>query len=263
MLNQYDCWESVTDAEVASAKAANPNLYAWQGYVPGWGAPYGGGWAASGVAAVLNHGLGYLPLLVPTSGNAASTPQTAQGWDEAVIFAEHHVAEGGGRLTVVGLNVEAPWAASDPSGWQRAAWGFVAACKRAGVASAVYGSPKFLISLASQPPEIIYAGEWPNGASAPGTVPQSPAVIPGIADSEWSGPGQRIWQYQGGHRVAGLPVSVDCSVTTSAVPYCRLISSPPAPDPAPVNPAPTPVLKPVQVGGLYVWVSTKPFTVTE
>ncbi len=262
MLLQFDTWQSVTDAEVASAIADNPNLYAFQGYVPGWGAPYGGGWDPAAVKAVLSRGLGYLPLLVPASGNAASTPQTAQGWDEAVIFGEHHVASGGGTLTILGLDVEAPWSAADPAGWKWAAMGFADACARAGVASVVYGSPSFIASLASGPPSIVYAGEWPNGANSPNQALDL-ASIPGIPNGEWTNPGQRIWQYEGGHQVPGLAMNVDASLTSSAVPYCRLISSQPAPDPAPVNPAPASPVQAVQAGSLYVWASTKPFTVQE
>lgn len=234
MLLQFDCWESPDRAQVVSAKAANPSLYAFQGYVPGWGAPYGGGWSAQAVLAVLGQGLGYLPLLVPSSGDAAKTPQDAQGWDQAVIFGEHHVASGGGKLTVLGLNVEAPWSAANLQGWRSAALAFAAACKRSGVASVVYGSAAFLASLATTgAPTIIYPGEWPNGAEPPsGTLDL--AQIPGIPDSEWSGPGQRIWQYQGGHSVAGLGVQVDASLTSSDVPYCRPVAQP-TPDPTPAT----------------------------
>ncbi len=235
MLTQYDCWESPTAAEVASALAANPSLFAWQGYVPGWGRPYGGGWSAQAAQAVMDAGLGYLPLLVPNSGDAAQTPQAPQGWDEAVIFARHHVASGG-ELTVLGLNVEAPWSAADPAGWRAAALAFAAACRRAGVDSFPYGSPSFLASLAVglAAPSGIYGGVWPNGTNSPYPLPSSPAFIPGIPDSDWAGPGQRIWQYQGGHSVPGLSMQVDSSVTTAEVAYCRKISTPaPAPQPDP------------------------------
>lgn len=231
MLTQYDCWESPTAAEVASALADNPSLFAFQGYVPGWGRPYGGGWSAQAAQAVMDAGLGYLPLLVPNSGYAAQTPQTAQGWDEAVIFATHHVAAGGGQLTILGLDVEASWSAADPQGWRAAALAFAAACRRAGVDSFPYGSPSFLASLAAGAvsPSGVYAGVWPGGAP-----PASPAQIPGIPDSDWAGPGQRIWQYQGGHSVPGLSMQVDSSVTTAEVAYCRRVQQPaPQPDPKP------------------------------
>ena len=258
MLLQFDCWESPDRAEVVSAKAANPSLYAWQGYVPGWGAPYGGGWSAQAVLAVLGAGLGYLPLLVPSSGDAAKTPQDAQGWDQAVIFGEHHVASGGGKLTVLGLDVEAPWSAANLQGWRSAALAFAAACQRAGVASVVYGSPSFLASLATTgAPSIIYPGEWPNGSSAP-TGALDLAQIPGIPNSEWSGAGQRIWQYQGGHSVAGLAIQVDASLTSSAVPYCRPVAQP-TPNP---TPAPDPTV-PTELGaGVYTLPSGAKITVS-
>ena len=232
MLTQVDCWESPTSTDVADAMAAIPTLYAWQGYTPGWGAPYGGGWSVSGVQAVLQ-GLGrYLPLLVPASGDPASTPQDAQGWDVAVAITRNHIQAAGGLFLSCGLDVEAGWSAAYPAGWRAAAFAFALACLRADVASVVYGSPAFISSLAgAAAPSVIYPGEWPNGANAPGTVPDL-AQIPGIPDSAWTGPGQRIWQYQGGHSVAGLSLQVDASVTTAEVPYCRPALAPPSPTPS-------------------------------
>ena len=230
---QFDCWESPDHAQVAAAIAANPFLVAFQGYVPGWGAPDGGGWTAAGALAVMAQGLGYLPLLVPAGADPASTPQDAAGWDQAVQFADHHVRSAGGVLTVCGLDVEAGWSASYPAGWKAAAFAFALACERAGVASAVYGSPSFLSSLiGSAAHSIAYPGEWPNGASAPSPMPTSPDSIPGIPASAWTNPGQRIWQIQGGHRVAGFPYDVDLSITSSAVPYCHLVAQTPDPKPA-------------------------------
>ena len=255
MLIQYDCWESPTAAEVAAAISDNPLLCAWQGYVPGWGRPYGGGWSAQAARAVMDAGLGYLPLLVPNSGDAAQTPRTAQGWDEAVIFAAHHVASGGGQLTILGLNVEAPWSAADMAGWRAAALAFAAACQRAGVDSFPYGSPSFLASLAGSrdSPTGIYCGEWPNGASAPYPLPTTPDTIPGIPDSEWAGSNQRVWQYQGGHQVSGLSMNVDSSVAGVGVKYCRKIVAPtPQPDPAPTSTALGPGTYTVTAGATIV-----------
>ena len=239
MSLQLDCWESVTAAQVEAALSEFPDLIAWQGYVPGWGRPYGGGWSAEAARAVMSAGLGYLPLLVPYSGDPAQTPQTSQGWDEAIVFADHHVASGGGKMTICGLNVEAPWSTgSNLAGWAQAAHRFVAAATAAGIASVVYGSPDFISALSgAYAPEVIYAGEWPNG-SLPPSGPISLSSIPGIPDSSWDGAGQRIWQYQGGHSVSSLPFAVDSSLTDSAVPYCRLVS---VPSPVP-GPTPSPVL---------------------
>ena len=233
MSLQLDCWESVTAAQVEAALSEFPDLIAWQGYVPGWGRPYGGGWSADAAKAVMSAGLGYLPLLVPV-GDPAQTPQDQQGWDEAVVFAEHHVASAGGKLTICGLNVEAPWSSADLLAWVSVAQGFVAACRNSGISSVVYGSPSFISALSgSDAPEVIYAGEWPNG-SLPPSGPISLSSIPGIPDSSWDGAGQRIWQYQGGHSVSSLPFAVDSSLTDSSVPYCRLVSVPsPVPDPTP------------------------------
>lgn len=255
---QLDCWESPTPAQVDQAKIVTAPLIAWQGYVPGWGNPYGGGWTAEGVAAVLGAGLGYLPLLVPSS-LPGTNPDT---WDVGIIFAEHHVAAGGGKLSAVGLNVEAGWSAADPTGWRGSALAFAAAAARSGVAGYVYGSPSFLASLAGAgAPSGIYAGDWPNGASAPSPAAISSLLaIPGIPDTEWVGPGQRIWQFQGGHQIQGIPFNCDLSLTDPSVPYCRQYV---APAPAPV-PDPPPAPKPTQLSsGLWVYASSQPFAITE
>ena len=268
-ITQYDSATSPSKADVGAAIAHNPQLGAWQGYVPAWGGPSLGGWTPEGAAAVLESGLGFLPLLVPANGDPASCPQTAEGWDQAVAFARNFLAQAEAliavddtaegdqpqtvELTVLGIDVESSWSAGNPDGWKAVCGQFVMACNRAGVHSIVYGTPSFLASLGSLPngdgdnalnqvPYAAYFGEWPNGANPPvGGAPATAEGVPGIADTEW-GIGTRIWQYQGGHPGAGLAFDIDASVSDSSFPYVRLPAATPiepAPPPTP-PPSPTP-----------------------
>lgn len=229
-----------TPAQIEAAKALYPDLVGWMGYVPGWGRPYiapgSTGWTSEAVKVVLEAGLGFYPLLVPYSGDPASTPADIPGWQVALEMARQQVEGAGGVLAGAGLNIEAGWVATAAaqSGWRqkvtlmKEAWGEVP--------NGVYGPPAWLASLASlggAAPTQILVGEWPDGAAAPSPLPTSPAVIPGIPNDDWIIPGQRAWQFQGGHSLGDTGLAVDCSVVDASFPFSRLAPPPPAPSPSP------------------------------
>ncbi len=225
-------------AQIALAKQLYPDLVGWLGYVPTWGRPYiapgSQGWVAEAVKVVLDAGLGFFPLLVPFNGDFNSTPSDITGWQVGVAEARKLIQDAGGQFEGCGVNIEAPWVvtSSQQLGWRDRVV-LLHEAMGEGEKDAVYGPPSWLATLASlggSAPWSIIAGEWPNGTLAPSPVPSSPVVIPGIPDGEWADPGQRAWQYQGGHELDQSGLSVDTSVVDDAFPLSKLVPvAPPAP----------------------------------
>jgi hypothetical protein len=239
-----------TAEQIAAAKALYPDLRGWMGYVPNWGNPYkapgSAGWQPADVQRVLEAGLGFFPLLVPENGNPASTPPGEVGWVQAVGFARNLVEAAGGQFAGCGLDVEASWANQYGAAWRDRVVLLKAGAAADSSKAAVYGPPSWLQTLASlggSAPDAVIAAEWPDGAAAPSPVPSSPMPIPNLPSDLWDTPGQRAWQYQGGHELGTTGLQVDCSVIDDAFPLSFL--PPPAPAPAPEpTPAPEPAPEP-------------------
>ena len=166
-------------------------------YIPGWGEPY----HATPVAQaqmLSQNGMLLLPLLVPTpDGGDITAAEAAAACDIAVAYM-HEVGTDG---TLLSVDFESEWfAAPGKSGPVcNSQVEFTLAARALGLTFVPYLSPANVIELATRAvrPDAIWVSSWIN------TVPTSVASIPGVPDGEWNRPGQRAWQYKGGHVVAG------------------------------------------------------------
>ena len=164
-------------------------------YIPGWGEPY----HATPVAQaqmLSQNGMLLLPLLVPTpDGGDITAAEAAAAYNTAVAYM-HEVGTVG---TSISVDFESGWFAAKPGPVCNSQVEFVLAAQQRGLTFVPYLSPANTIELAKRAvrPDAIWVASWIN------TVPSSVASIPGVPDTMWNRPGQRAWQYKGGHVVAG------------------------------------------------------------
>ena len=218
-LQQVQTIRSITGASVAVV------------YVPGWGEPY----HATPVAQakmLVQAGMMLLPLLVPApDGGDLTVDECAQG----IQVTKEYMAQVGVTGTLVGMDFEAGWFAAKPVPVCNSQVSFTIAGNDQGVTSCPYLSPSNAIGLSQRQvrPNCIWVASWIN------TVPSSVTSIPGVPDALWSSPGQRAWQYQGGHLVDGDNLDMSLSELSGYwVPT-------PTPDPAPPTTSTTTVTVPV------------------
>lgn len=200
-------------------------------YVPGWGEPYHAT-PVEQAKLLVQGGMQLLPLLVPApDGGDLTVDACAVG----IQAAKEYMSQVGVSGTLVGMDFEAGWFAAKPLPVCNSQVSFTIAASEQGVVPVPYLSPSNAIMLAGRQvrPECIWVASWIN------TTPSSVTSIPGVPDALWSSPGQRAWQYQGGHVVDGDNLDMSLSELSG---YWVPI---PAPDPAPPTSTTTTVTVPV------------------
>lgn len=221
-------------------------------YIPGWGAPYHAT-PVSQAKMLSQQGMLLLPLLVPTpDGGDITEAEAAVGIDVAVKYMQ----EVGTTGTLISVDFESPWFAAKPGPVCDSQVEFVLAARAAGLTFVPYLSPANTIELARRAvrPDAIWVASWIN------TVPSSVASIPGVPDYEWNRPGQRAWQYKGGHLVAGDDIDSSLSNLEGYwVPTAKPTTPPPTPLPTEVA-VPTSTLQEIvqeaQAGQIQTVITT-------
>jgi len=194
-------------------------------YVGGWGEPYHST-PLSQVQMLAGQGMLIIPILVPTPDSSGIS---VDAYKVGITKAVQLMQAAGLTGSLISCDYEAGWYSNNPAGVLQSQAAFKQACQEMGLSAVPYLSPSNATALASHPnpPDCVWVASWIN------TVPTSVASIPGLPDGLWNTPGQRAWQYQGGHIVAGD--SIDSSLSELDGYWSPAT---PAPTPAPVVPAP-------------------------
>lgn len=164
-------------------------------YIPGWGKPYHAT-PLSQAQMLSRNGMLLLPLLVPSpDGGDITQAEAAVG----IAVAVKYMQEVGTTGSLISVDFESGWFATKPGPVCNSQVEFTLAARAAGLTFVPYLSPANTIELAKRGvrPDAVWVASWIN------TIPTSVASIPGVPDGEWNRPGQRAWQYKGGHLVAG------------------------------------------------------------
>ena len=216
---------------------------AWAAYVPGWGAPYHATSAAEVREAVAS-GCSILPILVPTQQSVEGGALSVADLQVGAAFAADFMASCGLSGKSIAIDIEAGWYRNDPSNAILTACNFQVACAHSGYSAIIYCSPSMATGMAGAPsairPESVWVASWVSNE------PASTEGIPGLPSGYYTAPGQRGWQWSGGHSIGGY--NIDQSVIDFGELWTTTPASAPTPTPVTVTPVTvTPVPTPTTV----------------
>lgn len=214
MFLMADSAYAPTPAELGAYKSAGGN--AWAGYL---GSPHAyHPWAASEVQSVLAAGVLFLPVWVgPLTAAQLTMPDGTADANAALASLAAH----GLPSHVVALDVEqAAWDASNVGSTEYVR-AFAEQCQRQGTDVTLYGSKALCEAVAASPPGLavpnaVWLAYWTNSEPSPTVLADGFPL-----GSEWSGPGQRAWQFRGDSQGAvapGTTKACDLSVCSDGFP---------------------------------------------